>query len=40
MSVTHNDFNTWQLVIRGVKMEDRGEYMCQVNTDPVKKQVC
>lgn len=39
LSVTHNDFNTWTLTIRNVKMEDRGEYMCQVNTDPMKMQV-
>lgn len=39
LSVTHSDFNTWTLVIRGVKMEDRGQYMCQVNTDPMKMQV-
>lgn len=39
LSVTHNDFNTWTLVIRNVRMEDRGVYMCQVNTDPMKMQV-
>lgn len=39
LSVTHNDFNTWTLNIRGVKREDRGQYMCQVNTDPMKMQV-
>lgn len=39
LSVTHNDYNTWTLVIKGVKMEDRGQYMCQVNTDPMKMQV-
>nr|XP_023013080.1 lachesin-like [Leptinotarsa decemlineata] len=38
LSVTHNDFNTWTLNIRGVKREDRGQYMCQVNTDPMKMQ--
>ncbi|CAH1103656.1 unnamed protein product [Psylliodes chrysocephalus] len=38
LSVTHNDFNTWTLNIRGVKREDRGLYMCQVNTDPMKMQ--
>lgn len=25
LSVTHNDFNTWTLVIRNVRMEDRGQ---------------
>jgi hypothetical protein len=39
LSVTHNDFNTWTLNLRGVKREDRGQYMCQVNTDPMKSQV-
>ncbi|KAF4532668.1 hypothetical protein B566_EDAN002903, partial [Ephemera danica] len=29
LSVTHNDFNTWTLNIRGVRREDRGQYMCQ-----------
>lgn len=39
LSVQHNDYNTWTLNIRGVKMEDAGKYMCQVNTDPMKMQV-
>ncbi|KPU75180.1 uncharacterized protein Dana_GF21356 [Drosophila ananassae] len=38
LSVTHNDYNTWTLNIRSVKMEDSGKYMCQVNTDPMKMQ--
>ncbi|XP_049311976.1 neurotrimin isoform X2 [Bactrocera dorsalis] len=38
LSVTHNDFNTWTLVIRNVRMDDSGKYMCQVNTDPMKMQ--
>ncbi|KAK7869586.1 hypothetical protein R5R35_003377 [Gryllus longicercus] len=38
LSVTHNDFNTWTLNLRDVKREDRGQYMCQVNTDPMKSQ--
>lgn len=38
LSVTHNDYNTWSLNIRGVTREDRGQYMCQVNTDPMKMQ--
>lgn len=39
LSVTHSDYNTWTLNIRGVRREDRGIYMCQVNTDPMKSQV-
>ncbi|XP_017772640.1 PREDICTED: lachesin isoform X2 [Nicrophorus vespilloides] len=38
LSVTHNDYNTWTLNIRSVRREDRGQYMCQVNTDPMKMQ--
>ncbi|XP_065724800.1 neurotrimin isoform X2 [Drosophila suzukii] len=38
LSVQHNDYNTWTLNIRSVKMEDSGKYMCQVNTDPMKMQ--
>ncbi|XP_076619829.1 lachesin isoform X2 [Colletes latitarsis] len=38
LSVTHNDYNTWTLSIRGVRRDDRGIYMCQVNTDPMKSQ--
>ncbi|KAL1453454.1 hypothetical protein WDU94_007592, partial [Cyamophila willieti] len=39
LSVTHNDVNTWTLNIRDVKREDRGYYMCQVNTNPMTKQM-
>ncbi|XP_058807657.1 lachesin isoform X2 [Phymastichus coffea] len=38
LSVTHNDFNTWTLNIKDARPEDRGTYMCQVNTDPMKSQ--
>ncbi|KAL0128249.1 hypothetical protein PUN28_003482 [Cardiocondyla obscurior] len=38
LSVTHSDFNTWTLNIRSARREDRGIYMCQVNTDPMKSQ--
>ncbi|CAL1674104.1 unnamed protein product [Lasius platythorax] len=38
LSVTHSDFNTWTLSIRAARREDRGIYMCQVNTDPMKSQ--
>jgi len=39
LSVTHSDYNTWTLSIRSARREDRGIYMCQVNTDPMKSQV-
>ncbi|XP_053972359.1 lachesin-like isoform X2 [Hylaeus volcanicus] len=38
LSATHNDYNTWTLNIRGTRREDRGIYMCQVNTNPMKSQ--
>ncbi|XP_064084955.1 neurotrimin-like isoform X1 [Macrobrachium nipponense] len=39
MNVIHSDHKTWELKIRDVKRNDSGEYMCQINTDPMKMQV-
>lgn len=39
ISVSHNDHVTWNLHIKNVQEEDRGQYMCQINTDPMKSQV-
>ncbi|XP_065340926.1 lachesin-like [Cloeon dipterum] len=39
ISVTHNGHNTWKLHIHGVQRGDSGEYMCQINTDPMKTQI-
>lgn len=39
VSVSHLDVNTWNLHIKTVTEEDRGGYMCQINTDPMKSQV-
>ncbi|KAK6630677.1 hypothetical protein RUM43_014666 [Polyplax serrata] len=39
VSVSHNDLSMWNLHIRTVQEEDRGQYMCQINTDPMKSQV-
>lgn len=39
VSVSHNDHSTWNLHIRNVQEEDRGQYMCQINTDPMESQV-
>ncbi|XP_021934442.1 lachesin-like [Zootermopsis nevadensis] len=39
ISVTHDNHRTWQLHIRQVKESDRGCYMCQINTNVMKKQV-
>ncbi|XP_051174667.1 lachesin-like isoform X2 [Leptopilina boulardi] len=38
LSVKHSDSHTWTLNIKGARREDRGIYMCQVNTDPMKSQ--
>ncbi|GJQ77105.1 hypothetical protein Trydic_g23674 [Trypoxylus dichotomus] len=39
ISVTHSEHKTWYLHIREVRETDRGWYMCQINTDPMKSQV-
>ncbi|XP_069702849.1 opioid-binding protein/cell adhesion molecule homolog isoform X2 [Periplaneta americana] len=39
IGVTHSDHRTWYLHIRDVRELDRGWYMCQINTDPMKSQV-
>lgn len=37
--VTHNGHRTWNLVINDVQEKDKGAYMCQINTSPMKYQV-
>ncbi|XP_045137717.1 lachesin-like isoform X4 [Portunus trituberculatus] len=39
MNVIHSDHKTWELKIKDVRRNDSGEYMCQINTDPMKHQV-
>jgi hypothetical protein len=39
IGVTHSDHRTWYLHVREVRETDRGWYMCQINTDPMKSQV-
>ncbi|XP_063929274.1 lachesin-like isoform X2 [Zophobas morio] len=39
IGVSHTDHNTWNLHIKNVQEEDAGEYMCQINTDPMKSQL-
>lgn len=39
MSITHAEKRAWVLKIRDVKESDKGWYMCQINTDPMKSQV-
>lgn len=39
IGVTHSEHKTWHLHIRDVRQSDRGNYMCQINTDPMKSQI-
>ncbi|XP_063912148.1 neurotrimin-like isoform X2 [Zophobas morio] len=39
IGVTHSEHKTWYLHIKEVRESDRGWYMCQINTDPMKSQV-
>lgn len=36
VTLTFNDHRSWYLHIREVEESDRGWYMCQVNTDPMR----
>lgn len=36
ISLTYNDHRSWYLHIRDVEESDRGWYMCQVNTNPMR----
>ncbi|XP_031623128.1 lachesin-like [Contarinia nasturtii] len=36
ISLTHNDHRSWYLHIKEVEEDDRGWYMCQINTDPMR----
>nr|XP_045595287.1 lachesin-like [Procambarus clarkii] len=36
VALLHNDHRTWHLQIKNVREIDRGWYMCQVNTDPMR----
>ncbi|XP_065212014.1 limbic system-associated membrane protein-like isoform X2 [Planococcus citri] len=38
ISLTYNDHRSWYLHIRNVHEADRGWYMCQINTDPMRSQ--
>lgn len=38
-SVSHDNSKTWLLHVSSVQQEDRGYYMCQVNTNPMISQV-
>ncbi|XP_017758962.1 PREDICTED: neurotrimin-like [Eufriesea mexicana] len=39
IGVSHTEPKTWHLNIRNVEESDRGAYMCQINTDPMKSQI-
>ncbi|XP_058810886.1 opioid-binding protein/cell adhesion molecule homolog isoform X2 [Phymastichus coffea] len=39
ISVTHSDHRAWYLHIRDVRESDAGDYMCQINTDPMISQI-
>lgn len=38
IAVNHSDRRVWFLHIHDVRQSDRGWYMCQLNTDPMKSQ--
>ncbi|XP_023172160.2 neurotrimin [Drosophila hydei] len=39
IGISHTEHRIWQLRIRDVHESDRGWYMCQINTDPMKSQM-
>ncbi|XP_063990309.1 opioid-binding protein/cell adhesion molecule homolog [Diachasmimorpha longicaudata] len=39
IAVTHSDHRAWYLHIKDVRESDQGDYMCQINTDPMLSQV-
>ncbi|XP_076356551.1 lachesin-like isoform X2 [Tachypleus tridentatus] len=39
IDLSHNNYRNWVLHINNVKESDRGGYMCQINTVPMKSQV-
>ncbi|PRD36616.1 UNVERIFIED_CONTAM: Protein CEPU-1 [Trichonephila clavipes] len=38
ISIHHNNYRSWWLEIKDVKLEDSGHYMCQINTAPMISQ--
>ncbi|VVC44573.1 Immunoglobulin subtype,Immunoglobulin-like domain,Immunoglobulin-like fold,Immunoglobulin subtype 2 [Cinara cedri] len=39
IGVSHSDHRTWHIHIKELRESDRGWYMCQINTDPMKSQL-
>lgn len=39
ITVSHDKHRTWFLHINNVQQEDRGRYMCQINTITAKTQI-
>uniref|UniRef100_A0A182P7Q9 Ig-like domain-containing protein n=1 Tax=Anopheles epiroticus TaxID=199890 RepID=A0A182P7Q9_9DIPT len=39
ISITHTEQRIWQLRIKDIRESDKGWYMCQINTDPMKSQM-
>ncbi|XP_053691699.1 lachesin-like [Sabethes cyaneus] len=39
IGITYTEKKTWQLRIRDIRESDKGWYMCQINTDPMKSQM-
>lgn len=39
ISVSHENYLTWRLRIKQLRETDKGCYMCQINSSPMKKQI-
>ncbi|XP_075149588.1 dpr-interacting protein eta [Haematobia irritans] len=39
IGITNSEHKTWTMRIKDIKESDKGWYMCQINTDPMKSQV-
>lgn len=39
VGITFSEHKTWQLKLKEIRESDRGYYMCQINTDPMKSQM-
>ncbi|XP_054743973.1 limbic system-associated membrane protein isoform X1 [Anastrepha obliqua] len=39
IGITNSEHKTWTMKIKDIKESDKGWYMCQINTDPMKSQM-